>query len=179
MGGVVFAIDHWMGNESTWNYEIARTTDVYSIFRRNMILLGLWNVVHPLVMDSQTASRIFADGILDLVFIDGDHRYEYVKKDILSWLPKLKDGGIICGHDCEGHFSECSSEVKKLIESHLGDDYLPNVPCHPGVVRALHDCFHDIYSIMPNSIIWYYRKGKINKRRQDFPSTEFKFGNRP
>lgn len=36
---------------------------------------------------------------LDFVFIDGDHKYESVKKDITLWLPKIKDGGWLCGHD--------------------------------------------------------------------------------
>jgi predicted O-methyltransferase YrrM len=156
--GSVFAIDHWMGNEETWNYDVARNYDIYSIFKRNMISLGIWDIVHPLVMDSQTASQIFANGILDLVFIDADHRYEYVKKDIVSWLPKLKKGGILCGHDCEGYYSRYPDEIKKTIDEHLGEDYLSSI-CHPGVVRALYDCFQDRYSIMPDSVVWYYTKG--------------------
>ena len=36
---------------------------------------------------------------LDFVFIDADHSYECVKKDISSWFKKLKVGGVLCGHD--------------------------------------------------------------------------------
>ena len=154
--GSVYAIDHWMGNEGVWNYKITTAYDTYSIFKHNMMAQGIWNIVHPLVMDSQTASKIFADGILDLVFIDADHRYEHVKKDIASWLPKLRNGGILCGHDCEGYYSEYSEEVRKMIDEHLGDDYISGI--HPGVVKALHDCLQEKYSLMPDSVIWYYTK---------------------
>lgn len=126
-----------------------------------MIVLRVWDIVHPLVMDSQTASEIFADGILDLVFLDADHRYESVKKDISSWLPKLRDGGILCGHDCEGYYSQYSEEYKKRIEEHLGDDCIPDIPCHPGVIKALHEYFGKNYSIVPNSTIRYYIKKDI------------------
>ena len=36
---------------------------------------------------------------LDLVFIDGDHNYKSVAPDIDAWLPKVRKGGIIAGHD--------------------------------------------------------------------------------
>lgn len=109
-------------------------------------------------MYSETASQIFADGILDLVFIDADHRYESVKEDILSWLPKLRDGGILCGHDCTGYYSKYPEEAKKLIDEHLEDgEWVSGII--PGVVKAVHDCFLGKYSIMPDSTIWYYQKG--------------------
>lgn len=41
----------------------------------------------------------FDDESLDVVYIDGDHRYESVKKDLQIWLSKVKKGGIISGHD--------------------------------------------------------------------------------
>ena len=36
---------------------------------------------------------------VDLVFIDGDHTYDHVKADLQSWMPHIRDGGILCGHD--------------------------------------------------------------------------------
>lgn len=37
--------------------------------------------------------------LLDFVYIDGNHHYEYVKEDIKVSLNKLKPNGIIGGHD--------------------------------------------------------------------------------
>ena len=49
--------------------------------------------------DSAEIGREWAQGLVDLVFIDGDHTYQQVKKDIQMWLPHIVEGGIICGHD--------------------------------------------------------------------------------
>ena len=48
---------------------------------------------------SWIAADQFADGSFDLVYIDGDHTYEGVKKDLNAWYPKIRVGGIICGDD--------------------------------------------------------------------------------
>lgn len=45
------------------------------------------------------ATKYIADGCLDFVFIDGNHRYEHVLEDIKAWDPKVKQGGIVSGHD--------------------------------------------------------------------------------
>jgi len=39
---------------------------------------------------------------LDFVYLDGDHSYGNVKKEIEAFEPKIKSGGILCGHDYYG-----------------------------------------------------------------------------
>ena len=36
---------------------------------------------------------------IDFLWIDGDHSYEGVKKDILNWIPLVKKNSFICFHD--------------------------------------------------------------------------------
>ena len=50
-------------------------------------------------MTSEQAAPIIKDGSLDLVFIDGLHDFDNVTLDINLWLPKVRSGGILCGHD--------------------------------------------------------------------------------
>lgn len=49
--------------------------------------------------DSATAAARFADGSLDLVFIDADHQYDAVLRDLEAWWPKISPTGRIAGHD--------------------------------------------------------------------------------
>jgi len=49
--------------------------------------------------DSAKAAKLFEDGFFDWVYIDGEHRYEFVKKDLNVWFKKIKCGGILAGHD--------------------------------------------------------------------------------
>ena len=55
-----------------------------------------------LQLPSVEAAQQFGNGTLDFVFIDADHSYESVAADIAAWAPKLKSGGLLCGHDYFG-----------------------------------------------------------------------------
>ncbi len=50
-------------------------------------------------MFSHEAAQKIKDGSLDFVFVDGDHTYLGVSKDLKLWINKLKKGGWIGGHD--------------------------------------------------------------------------------
>lgn len=68
-------------------------------FDDNMRRGGLEDYVTSIKSDSVEAASFYEDNSLDFVFIDADHRYEGCKKDIEAWYPKVKDGGILAGHD--------------------------------------------------------------------------------
>ncbi len=57
---------------------------------------GRFNIIKS---DTVEAARMFDDGSVDLVFVDADHSYEGVKRDIAAWIPKVRRGGWIGGHD--------------------------------------------------------------------------------
>jgi len=55
----------------------------------------------------------FQDNYFDFIYHDGSHRYQDLKRDLNEWLPKLKTGGIMAGHDYTGYFSD---SVVKAVE---------------------------------------------------------------
>jgi Methyltransferase domain len=56
---------------------------------------------------------------LDLVFIDANHEYAQVRKDILAWLPKVRSGGLLAGHDYDQNIPMFSG-VKQAVDEIFG-----------------------------------------------------------
>jgi hypothetical protein len=73
-------------------YRRARETTEFAAARRSIMRLP----------SAEAASRAAEQGMrFDFVFIDGDHSYEGCLTDIRAWLPLVKPGGWIGGHDWE------------------------------------------------------------------------------
>jgi predicted O-methyltransferase YrrM len=53
----------------------------------------------PLRMTSVEAARNFVAHSVDFVYLDGNHKYDHVVEDLETWIPKIRPGGIISGHD--------------------------------------------------------------------------------
>ena len=57
------------------------------------------NDMETVIQGDSTIVHENIDGLYDAVFIDGNHSYEYVKKDLENYWPKVKAGGIVALHD--------------------------------------------------------------------------------
>ncbi len=73
--------------------------NIEKAFRANMAALGVPVIVHA--KPSVLAAEDFEDASCDAIFIDGDHQEAAVTSDIEAWLPKVKPGGMLCGHDID------------------------------------------------------------------------------
>lgn len=96
--GTVFCVDHFQGSpdELEHAHKEATTVDIFPVFIENM---KQFDNVRVLKMSSEEAANEFDDGVLDMVFIDGTHNTPAVLKDIDLWKSKVKEGGLLCGHD--------------------------------------------------------------------------------
>lgn len=48
---------------------------------------------------SEHAAADVPDGSLDMVYIDANHVLDAVLQDLTLWAPKVRSGGLVCGHD--------------------------------------------------------------------------------
>lgn len=90
----VHAVDTFEGDEDTG------LADVYAEFQANIKNAGCRGINHW-QLPSLMASKAFANASLAGVFIDAAHDYDSVLADLKAWEPKVKEGGIIAGHDID------------------------------------------------------------------------------
>ena len=94
----MYAVDPWeqqpAGNEdyAEWNF-----TTIYQQYRK--AVEPMYARVTELQMYSIAAARHVSDESLDFAFIDAQHDKASVTMDIMVWLPKIRAGGRLCGHD--------------------------------------------------------------------------------
>lgn len=123
-----YAIDNWSGSPGeaketgglsammSWMKETKTgPDDAYELFAKNVkpvkdAMAGHFNIIKN---DSVEASKFFKDESIDFLFLDADHSYEAVTRDIRTWLPKVKIGGVFAGHDRD--YPPLGKAVEELI----------------------------------------------------------------
>lgn len=58
-----------------------------------------WNSPFLVRSDSADAAKLHEDGSVDVLWIDASHSESSVIKDIVAWRSKIKNGGVMAGHD--------------------------------------------------------------------------------
>jgi predicted O-methyltransferase YrrM len=136
LGGVVFAVDHWAGAKGYYTQltikKLGGPDVLYQKFRRNTADLIKDGTVVPIRSASQDAmaklTKKLGNWEVDLVFVDGDHSYSACMRDITDYLPLVRRGGVMAGHDYDQH----------------------------GVVRAVKELFKkQAIRVVPGTRIWY------------------------
>jgi len=96
--GTIWAVDPWAGDYYQVDGDVLRMVNTYCYpqFYENLKDHIDCGRVIPTRGFSYSFKLPF---VVDMVFIDGDHRYETVLKDIDKTLELVRPGGMICGHD--------------------------------------------------------------------------------
>lgn len=122
----MFAIDPWEqqpeGNENYLEWDFDK---IFNEYRTKVRPFG--SRVIELRDYSYDAAKLIPDNTLDFVFIDAQHDYESCKRDIELFLPKVKSGGLMSGHDYEPNF--------------------------PGVIKAVQESFNTFDT--SDNAVWY------------------------
>jgi hypothetical protein len=111
----VTCVDPWlMGYDDSDAASRCDMSEIENIFDET---ISKFNNITKIKMKSVDAVKMFEDKSLDMVYIDGCHKYESVREDLLLWIPKIKDGGFISGHD---YWYGYTCEVVDAIHNVIG-----------------------------------------------------------
>jgi hypothetical protein len=118
----------------SWESAVLQAT-IAEIHTRSMTKVEWWE------MTSIDAMRVAHQRrqTFDSIFIDGGHHYAETKADIEGWLPFVRSGGIIAGHDYW--------------------------PVDAGVMDAVCEVFSGSVETCPNSRIWWKRVNESTDRQ--------------
>lgn len=120
--GVIVEIGSWKGKSTIWlayGSKSGKKIKIYAVdphtgssehqkekkkiwtfdeFKKNIKEAGVEDLIIPIVKTSEEAAKRFNRPV-ELIFIDGEHKYESVKMDFKLWFPKVVNGGIMAFHD--------------------------------------------------------------------------------
>jgi hypothetical protein len=116
-------VDNWEYIEEQKEIPEDMFGGLYETFLKN--IEPVKHIITPIRELSWDGAKHYEDKSLDFIFIDAAHDYESVKKDINAWFPKLKDGGIIAGHD----YTWCDDVKKAVNEFFEGKTIYENEGC--------------------------------------------------
>jgi len=137
----IYLIDPWMGRPK--EYSRIKKYINENFFERATILRK----------KSDEAVKCVS-GELDFLWIDGDHSYSSVMKDLELWVPKVRSGGLIVGHDWCDKFPGVESAIRDFIEL---NPFAPLKNTYPGVKHEYYQ-EQELVNVSKFGHIWWALK---------------------
>jgi predicted O-methyltransferase YrrM len=113
----LIAVDPYIDNYDQFDTHALLFTmdDVYKVFTMR-ILQNYENVTLLKSTSDAVITQLDIKEKVDFVYIDGNHQYIPTKLDILNFIPLIKKGGIIAGHD----YNDAWASVKRAVNEIFG-----------------------------------------------------------
>lgn len=118
--GKVICFDDWYGPRASTDkkpdgslFTEDDRISLFDIFSNNMADLITMGKAMPIRTDYNEIEHSDLYLAPDMIFIDGDHSFDAVSRDLRFWVPKASVGGLICGHDY--NYSSVTEAVNKFF----------------------------------------------------------------
>lgn len=129
----IFGVDPWESLETckdnapkrrTENHRSqARINMFYEEARARLAPYPNYEIMKEYSID---AVKRFEDGSLDFVYIDANHEYSFVMDDMSMWSRKIRQGGIVSGHDYYNTTgsSRFQLNVKQAVNNYVAQNHI-------------------------------------------------------
>lgn len=129
--GSMVLVDSWRHFENDYNDNANLSDEDHEknyqiVLNRFKIFFDRTKVVRDLSVE---AAKLFPDKEFDVVYLDANHSYKSVTEELNAWLPKIKKGGCMSGHDyLDGHLNCGMFGVRRAVKDFFGRE--PNIITH-------------------------------------------------
>ena len=113
-------IDAYTNVGVTDDYSEGQPEDVQTKARERLARFG--DRVKLVYQQSEVAYSTYPDEYFDYIYIDGDHSYFGAYRDMKTWWPKVKKGGVLGGHDVT-----MGSVAKAVVDFGIDNCMLPKL----------------------------------------------------
>lgn len=110
----LLCIDPWTAYLSPWNFKVSerRAEARYQTAKER---LAPYKNVQFIRKTSMEAVKDVPDKSLHFVYLDGLHDFDNAMMDLISWVPKVKIGGIVSGHD---YWNMYGGQVPAVVDAY-------------------------------------------------------------
>jgi hypothetical protein len=105
----------------------------FSAFQQRLVYHHVNDIVIPLIDYSELAYKKGWSKPIELLFIDGDHRYNYVKLDVELWGKHLVKEGVLLMHDST--YTGVRKVINEMIISNPGFGDIQETPIFRAIVK--------------------------------------------
>lgn len=134
-------VEYWRGN---WDRSPQFETAMHVLAPHNDRVIIFRGTSEEFVLGGADNSVVFP---ADFVYIDADHSYESVKRDIELFWPGVSERGVLAGHDYAGHWSDdVTRAVNEFAEEVNTNVYLTHEPV------GVRSWYINKYEVLQNSL---------------------------
>ena len=142
----LYCIDPWIPHKGYTDFVKTKTFTVASEKAQTRLSQYNCEIIKKFSMD---AVKDFADESLDFIYIDGDHNFQNVTNDIVEWSKKVKNGGIIAGHDFIKHKKPINIHVYEVVNG-----YTAAYDIRPWFLLAAKSVINGVITAEERTFLW-------------------------
>jgi predicted O-methyltransferase YrrM len=165
--GYLYMVDVWMKLPESEYVDISNQENPKEIIGEVFDnLIGYEDRTTLIRGSSRSTSHLFPDEFFDFIYIDANHKYQYVINDLQNWYTKLKSGGVLAGHDWIADYDEEQADKNGDVHVWTYNAEDPPIKQYTGLfgvnaaVKEFCEAIDKEYKITTDEYFgtWYFKK---------------------